>query len=388
MRRSIAFRVAVVLAALALASPARAGMDTIVHFTNLSPYSATVDFRAGDGDCWHDDGGQDGRLEEYAGYYRRGAVSDRNYVDFLDAFKNATGITDLARVATRSMRGTSARLAPAVAGAKADGALFLGETSAALFGGCKLATSSRGFDVTLTAADGTRLTKQHYVLKDPPDGEWTLTRSANGPLKASSIVLGSGGHGDPVEIGITAGIAVLTIVTIGSATAELIAARAALIAASEELAITEAFLAAAFEVAPRAVAPIWRQMFSYVMRGGLRVAADGAAEVYIRSRAAGIAARLLYTALVDGVVVIYEAERDRDPVKWPDGSAIDARDAEIDFGSPSLVANAALPDDRSICVYQTGTLGVTECRLVGIDLTIMPDGSLVFMPLPSVGGGR
>ena len=71
-------------------------MDTIVHFTNLSPYTASVEFRAGDNDCWHDDGAQDGRVQQYQAYYRDGAVSDANYRDFLSAYKGATGITTVA----------------------------------------------------------------------------------------------------------------------------------------------------------------------------------------------------------------------------------------------------------------------------------------------------
>lgn len=382
---------AVVALALASSTPARAGMDTIVHFTNLSPYKATVQFRAGDNDCWYDDGPQDDdRVGEYQRFYRDDAVSSSEYRDFLDAYKGATGIKDWSRVTTRNMKGTHVDLAPAVAGGKADSALFVGETSASLLGGCKWQTSKRGFDVILTDADGTKLSTQHYVITDPPSSEWTLTRTSSGTggSAASTIRLGSGGQGDPVEIAVTAGIGVLTLVTLGSATAELIAARAALAAASEEIAITEAFLAAAFEYTPRAVAPIWRQMFSYVMRGGLRVAADGAREVFIRGSATALGARVFYTTLVGGAVVLYEQTREREPVKLPDGSAIDARTAGLDFGSPSLLVNSALPDQRSICVYQTGTLGITECRLVGIDLTIMPDGSVVFMPLPSIGGGR
>ena len=85
----------------------------MVHFTNLSPYTATVEFRAGDNDCWHDDGAQDARIPQYQGYYRDGAVSDAGYRDFLSAYKGATGITDWARVTTRSMKGT--RRLPSIA---------------------------------------------------------------------------------------------------------------------------------------------------------------------------------------------------------------------------------------------------------------------------------
>jgi hypothetical protein len=390
-RRRLPALVALVtfVAAVTDAAPVLAGMDTIVHFTNLSPYTATVQFRAGDNECWYDDGAQDGRVEEYQGYYRRGAVSDAGYRDFLDAYKNATGIGDLADVKHHDMKDARVDLAPAVAGGTADTALFVGETSAALFGGCKLKTSRRGFDVTLTDEDGAQLSAQHYVLADPPDSEWTLTRtsSSTGGSNAASITLGAGGHGDPIEIAVTATIATLTLVTLGTATAELIAARAAVAAATQELAAAEAFLAYAFDYTPRVVNPLWRQMFSYAMRGGLRVAANGAREVYLRGHATSIVARVFYTALVNGSIVIYEHFRDKDPVKVPDGTVIDARTAGIDFGSPSLLVNSALPDERSICIYQTDTLGITECRLVGIDLTIMPDGSMVFMPLPSVGGG-
>ena len=52
-----------------------------------------------------------------------------------------------------------------------------------------------------------------------------------------------------------------------------------------------------------------------------------------------------------------------------------------------LVISTGMPDDRSICVYQGSTFGITECHTVGINLSILPDGSVSFIPLPSVGSG-
>src|SRR5690606_37222845 len=103
--------------------------------------------------------------------------------------------------------------------------------------------------------------------------------------------------------------------------------------------------------------------------------ADGAV-MYVQSRTEG-----------GGEPILLEDGTDRGLVRVPEGTAIDTSDLGLDFSNPVVMPNSGLPDKRSICVYQTGTLGITECRLVGVQLTILPNGSLAFMPLPSVGGG-
>lgn len=382
MRASILTKLAAIATALAYAGPALGGLDTIVRFTNLSPYAATVEFAAGDSDCWHDAGGQDGRVQEYFDYYRTNTVSETAYKDFLAAFKAATGISSLATVPAHTMHGTAAHLAPGVVGEKADQALFIGETSADLFSGCKLATSSRAFSVALTDSDGTLLSRQRYLVQDPPDDRWTLSRmSPTRPtVKDSTIVLGAGGHGRPLEIALTAAFAAVTLVTLGTAAAELVAARVG-------IARTVAYIELRGDV-PSAMS---RQWFDYVLRGGLSYSSPGVAWAGSRkglSVAWSVAARVLYAVVIDGAIVVYEIHRDADPAPWPAGSVLDERNLGIDFSSPSLLLNGALPADRSICIYETSTFGITECRLAGIDLTIMPDGSLVFVPLPAVGSGK
>lgn len=385
--RRLAATSMLVVATFTFATPAFAGIDTVVQFTNLSPYTATVSFSPGDSECWYDDAPTDSRIAEYFEHYRNDAVSSAGYRGFLESFKAATGVTDFAAVPTQPMRDAHASLAPAVVGEKAARALFVGETSASLFDGCKLATSRRGFDLVLTDESQQVLSHQHFVLVDPPDDRWSLRQSLVGAGKETSIQLGAGGHGDPLEIAFTAGAAILTVVTIGAGV-ELILARAAVRAAVAELAAEEAFWSELLEYAPRALSSTWRQMFSYALRGGLRVGQQGVAEVYRRNIATGLVARILYAAMIEGSVVIYERlENGTESVPLPKGSKLDAESAGIDFSSPSLLANSGLPEERSICVYQTSTLGITECRVVGIDLTIMPDGSVVFMPLPSVGSG-
>src|SRR5690606_29549661 len=218
--------------------------------------------------------------------------------------------------------------------------------------GCKLATSRRGFDLVLTDESQQVLSHQHFVLVDPPDDRWSLRQSLVGAGKETSIQLGAGGHGDPLEIAFTAGAAILTVVTIGAGV-ELILARAAVRAAVAELAAEEAFWSELLEYAPRALSSTWRQMFSYALRGGLRVGQQGVAEVYRRNIATGLVARILYAAMIEGSVVIYERlENGTESVPLPKGSKLDAESAGIDFSSPSLLANSGLPEERSICVYQ------------------------------------
>lgn len=366
----------------------------MVQFTNLSPYTAKVEFPSGNSDCWLNDGAQDGRVEEYFGYYRNSAVSAEGYRDFLDAYRDSTGIQDFNRVARYTMDNTSVRLTPAVVGEKAGTALFIGEPSASLFGGCKLATSSRGFNIALLDNNGAILSRQYYVLQDPPDSQWTLSRmrAADPKAKEATIMLGAGGHGDALEIAITAGITAITLVSLGTATAELLAARAAVQAVLAEEAAFAAVVARVFQTTGGEVImdSVYRRMFTYALEGGARIVGT-AAEIgvanYVRGTASSIVTRLLYTALAGGVVVVYQSNNGPDPISLPRGATINDGGVALDFSKPSLIVNAALPDDRSICIYQTGTLGITECRLVGISLTIMPDGSLAFMPLPSVGSG-
>ena len=376
-------RIATALTALMVSAQAVAGTDTIVHFANLSPYTATVSFPAADADCWHDTGAEDdSRIAQYFDYYKRDAVSDKSYADFLKNFKKSYGIADFATVPSMTMSNTSMQLGAAGNGKPVQMGVFRGETSANLFDGCKDATSSRGFTVTLTDTDGTQLSTQRYLLQDPPGREWTLSRrkaDGSGALD-TTLMLGSGGKASAIDIALTAGTAILTIVSIGSATAELIAARALYLEIAAEL-------MAKYGV--EASVSTGRWLFNYALVGGLRTTAYGVVR-YNVGYLNGVAARIVYTSLVDGALVIYDSvKNDSDPNNLGTETADpDYSQVGVDFASPSLVAQGGLPDDRSICVYQTDTLGIPECRLVGINLAIMPDGSIVFMPLPSVGSGN
>lgn len=372
------------LTCAAIASPSFAGMDAMIQFTNLSPYKATVTFPERNSDCWHDLGANDGRMDSYFDYYRKGGVSDSGYAGYLQAYKDATGIQDLAMVPRQNMANTSATLAPAVVGAKVDTALFYGETSAALFEGCKLATSTRGFKVYLHGPDGSQLSSQHYIIQDPPDSQWTMSQmGGNGDIKRKTITLGSGGHGNPWEIALTSAMVAITLVTIGTAGAELIAMRAALLEAAE----LEAILIAGDEAAV-STTPLWRLMLTYAWDGNMVATSSATLADIAVARSGTIAARLLYASIANGVLGVIQHNVDGTPKALPAGSGASAYEGGIDFSTTTLMANGSLPDDRSICVYQTSTFGITECRLVGVNLTIMPNGSLVFVPMPGVGSGN
>lgn len=411
------------ITSLAMVTPAMAGIDTLVQFTNLSPYQATIEFPQGESDCWHNTPESDNRIKTYFDYYRRNAASAESYQNFLAAYKHASGIDDFSTIPTYSMANTSVTLVPAVAGNDAGTVLFKGETSAELFGGCKLATSSRGFRIKLTDSDGTELSHQKYVLTDPPDDRWTLSqmRATSPKVVNNMITLGSGGHGNPWEIGLAAATTALTVISVGQLAYSAVTARAALQGAlgreaatlasqSQTLAAmtTSQFLEYASTSAGQAVVArvtqgvgtsaiqgLWSRVFTYALHGTAAVGASEGALVwavanYARNTVFRYGLQLAFFAVLDGTVIIAGSHDALEPaVRMPDGTVFDAAAFDVDFESPSLVRNASLPADASICAHHTRTLGlVTECRVVGISLTIMPDGSLTFMPLPSVGYGR
>lgn len=405
MRYSRINKLTAALVSALVSTQAMAGMDTIVQFANLSPYSATIEFPKGDGSCWYDDKPSDARVWEYFDYFRRDAVSDSDYRGFLEAYKNAYGLTDFAQVPQLSMAGTSASLEPAVSGGRVQQAMFIGETDAHIelnpFGdsSCKDRESNRAFNVILHDVDGNPFIKHRYLLQDPPDGEWKLSRMdpTQPDIKAQTLTLGSGGHGDPLEITLTAVTVVATVATLGYAGWQLYAARAIAFEAMSTDAVVTAFIRGGSQ---NVATSFWRPYFRYLFTRGLSFAGRLSTGDYIATYASSPLAISLYDSLADGAVVFAQANTsgggkpillddgtDSGFVEVPPGTKIDTTSLGLDFSNPMVIPNSGLPDQRSICVYQTGTLCITECRLVGIQLTILPNGSLAFMPLPSVGGG-
>lgn len=377
-------KLAAAVVAAAVGVNAHAGIDTIVHFANLSPLNATVSFAPGDNTCWYDtSANDDGRIAEYYDYYRRAAVSSSTYTPYLNAFNNAYGITDLATIQTNPMN-TSVQL-PAIAnGSKVQMAIFQGETSANWKAGCKNATSSRGFDITLTDSSGTVVSTRHYVLSDPPGSQWRLMRMTAGSTThvEQDMQIGSGGTGSPLEIAALVGTVVVTVVTIGTGGPEAVVLRTVLTTTAREM----------------ARAPIKHLasgvLFYYVFTTGLDHIMSGSNDVnWTANRLSTVDARIIYTSLVNGSFYVYRSkENSGDPLSVEDGEVdpvTDFSSAGIDYTSPSITRLGAVPKGSSNCSYETATLGViTECRVVGIDLAIMPDGSLVHAPLPSVGSGK
>ncbi|MGB3290397.1 MAG: hypothetical protein WBA83_14085 [Burkholderiaceae bacterium] len=391
--------------ALAMSSQAVAGMDTLVQFANLSPFSASIEFPAGDSRCWYDDAASYSNVSAYFGHYLNGRVSHSAYSDYLGAFKEAYGVKNLDDVPRSAMKGTYT-LKPAVAGAKVPLAQFIGETDAHIElnpfseSSCKNRESNRAFNIVLRDGNGNQLGKHRYLLQDPPDGAWKLSRSQPGnPSKhVQTLRLGSGGQGNPIEIGVTAGVVVLTVATLGYGAIQYQAARIA----ARKMAESATFMSSILSETGGTVVKVGaRHFFHYALTRGLSFSAGATVGDYVSVVASGPLARVLYAGLVGGTVIFTQTKTtgsakpiplpdgtDSDMFRVPDGQTIDPSDLNIDFSNPAVAANSALPDERSICVYQTGTLGITECRLVGIQLTIMPNGSLMFAPLPSVGGGK
>ncbi|MCK9511554.1 MAG: hypothetical protein M0R28_10035 [Pigmentiphaga sp.] len=125
------------------------------------------------------------------------------------------------------------------------------------------------------------------------------------------------------------------------------------------------------------------------MEGGKRPqgASNGIDDAeYVRGGKARIADLTLYLAQFDGVVMLLQRDSESMPVPLPYGTRLDAAEVGIDFSTPTLLANPALSSRTDLCAYRTSGVIPHECRLAGLSLTILPDGSLVFMPLPAAGG--
>lgn len=381
-------KLAFIVPALFACVEAHAGTDTLVSFANLSPYQATVSFPAASQTCWHDDGAEsDGRIDEYRGYYRANSVSNTTLAPYMNQFKGAYGVKDLASVPTVNMAGTQQTMNAASSKQAVSYAAFRGETSAELLGGCKNATSSRGFDVTLKDASGNVVSVKHYLLSDPPDSEWRLSRlnDTNTSVTDQTIVLGSGGEVYPLEIvdvGVTAGFTALTVLSIGSAGAELWATRAMYVTVLRQAGYSGL----------RLYAKTAYELGKFALVGGLRSNMYGLPTTYVAGLGRNKTASMVYMLVADGVLgvsrmLINTSGQDQQPTLVDaDDSAL--KEMAVDMSSPQLVVNAGLPSKRSVCAYETKTLGfITECRVTGIHLSIMPDGSLDFLPLPPVGSG-
>ncbi|WP_027210017.1 hypothetical protein [Burkholderia sp. WSM2232] len=381
-------KLALCVPALLLGANAYGGTDAYVNFVNLSPYQATVSFPNEAKSCWYDTGADaDGRIAEYQAYYRSNQVSNDSLTAYMKDFKGAYGIKDFATVPVADMNGTQQTMAPAKSKATASSVAFRGETSASLSDGCKTKTASRGFDVTLTDTTGKVVSKKRYQIDDPSTGAWTLSRMKDADLTAvdQSIKLGSGGQAYPLEfadVAITAGLTYLTILSIGTAGPELWAAR---------MMYTAVFRQAGYSGLRLFGRTTW-ELGKFVFVGGLRTTAYGRVRAFEPGVFSAKGTQLVTLLLSDGVVgwgrvKIIETGKQPEP-QYEETGDPDFAQLGVDLSSPLLMVNRGLPDNRSVCVYETKTLGFfSECRMVGMNLSIMPDGSLDYLPLPPVGSG-
>ncbi|WP_250438727.1 hypothetical protein [Caballeronia sp. AZ1_KS37] len=382
--------VLIALAGATVAPQAHAGVDALLMLNNLSPYKVDVSFPTSFQKCWHDAGADDdNNIADYYTSYISKITSDKSYQPYLQLYQSTYNLPFLNSIPSTTMAGTTQSLPPAADGKQIQHIAFRGEASASAGAGCKLRTSSRGFVVTLTDASGNVKSKRHYVLTDPPDSEWKLTRmkpydesvsgapTLDNTQPEQTIVLGGGGRSSATEIALTAGMAILTVASIGQAGYELVIASRA-ISYLNSWALVEGRRRLSLEVG------------SFLFGGGVR----GGAQLGFRyvhygvQPIASLGNRVILSSVTLGMLHFFSGSLDQS-IKQPGDMQHFQPDFEkvIDFSSPEMYVNAGLKDDRSICAYQGSTFGITECRLIGIDLSVLPDGSLSFTPLPSVGGG-
>ncbi|MCK9510251.1 MAG: hypothetical protein M0R28_03350 [Pigmentiphaga sp.] len=406
-RFSIGLAGAAVLAALST-GPAQAGMKVLTHFANLSPYTAKIEFPRGMQDCWNDTGAEYDRhdwwhqqtkgmdLHAYEESFRMDMVSPAGHEPYMKHFKGVYGISDLADLKTLSMDNTSISLPAGRAGEKVEMALIRGETSAGA--SCKFKKSSRGFVITLLDAQSQVISRNHYEIRDPAGGPWTLSRwSPEDPEVGELITLGSGGQGRPVEVGLATVGAVITVASLGSMAAEWQAVRAlyrripgflqtTAHMARVSVATAEAHMMRNFFIGQRLATS--RRL---TMNTGLRSIQEFATPhrtMPIQLLLTGVADGLLYFARPDPTVQEMDNLVGMNTAELLEGIA----DPEFEFEDPVLRLMAGLPEkigDRSICLIEGDVFqfGVRICDVVGITLDILPNGSLVVSPLPSVGDG-
>ncbi|MGE4338398.1 MAG: hypothetical protein AB7E55_20820 [Pigmentiphaga sp.] len=373
--------------------PAQAGMKVLTHFANLSPYTAKIEFPRGMQDCWNDTGAEYDRhswldtqfkgmdLHAYEESFRMDMVSPAGHKPYLDHFKGVYGIADIADLKTLSMNNTSVSLAAGRTGERVEMALFRGETSAGA--SCKFRKSSRGFIVTLLDAQNQVVSRSHHEIRNPADGPWTLSRwSPEDPDVGEVITLGSGGQGRPVEVAIATVGAVITVASLGAMAAEVQAARGA-----------------ARMMAPYIQRMTNRAAESMIMRHflfGARM--RGAVGMMQQVSLHRTIPAQFFATLVTNSVLLY-ARPDPKVQEADNWEAVSAEeflqlmaDPEFELEEPVLRLMGGLPEkvgDRSICLIEGDLiqLGVRICDVVGITLEILPNGSMVLSPLPSVGDG-
>jgi hypothetical protein len=381
-----------------LTPAAHAGTDTLVSFSNFSPYTVEVSFPPSFQECWHDDGADAtaaGRIFEYRQNYIGEIASNDSYLPFLKLYKKTFNLADIGFVPTTSMVNARQAMAPARDGQPLQRIAFRGETSAEYFNdaalNCKTQISSRGFVVKMTDASGTVVSKRHYVITDPPESEWTLTRLAqieagsafdltpkiSSGVAEQTIMLGGGGRTSATEVVLSVGTVALTIASIGEAYVETKLARS-----------IQAYWNYWREEVP-GLARTFR-VSEFMFGGGVKYIGPGVSEITWGSkRITNYANRVITSTVSQGILYYYGGSLEQAAKKDTTISHFqpDFSPSVVDLKSPLLYVNAGLVKDRSVCILQGSTLGITECHLVGIELAVLPDGSISFVPLPSVGGG-
>src|SRR5690606_37247732 len=166
------------------------------------------------------------------------------------------------------------------------------------------------------------------------------------------------------EITLTAVSATLTLATLGYAGWQLYAARAF---AYRAAALEASLLTFLLDEGVTVSTSFWRPFFSYLFTRGLSCAGSATIADYATTYASGHVARVLYAALVNGAVIYVQSNTDGggEPFlledgtdsgffRVPAGATIDPTAYDVDFSNPMVIPNGGLPDERSICVYQTG----------------------------------
>ncbi|GAB5098174.1 hypothetical protein [Caballeronia sp. HLA56] len=357
---------------------AQAGTDVLLHFANLSQYTATVTFTPSDSTCWYDTV-TDKRIDNYVDFYTRVSVSDTSFVEPLLRFKSAFGALSLGAASIVDMSSAPLALASASTG-RVNSVFVRGETSAALTltsNNCKGKTSSRGFNILLKNDSGRVVSAQRYVLSDPPDGAWTLSRTnPDNPANILGVItLGSAG-----EYSLSNDLTDLKqILPFSDGGANRYLKRV----------LTRETVSELSQDAPDRLA------LYYVFVGESKqrhLTLDQFVAFRInQEKDSTQSSDLLYGVLAKGELHLKAIRKDTNGhqavVAVPDPAAAYAQMGLSD--TTSRLTRVDGPEVRaSICAHFEGTLGLSECRVAGVSLSIMPGGALVASPLPTVGFGN
>jgi hypothetical protein len=336
----------------------------MLNFTNLSPYTVTVAFPLNNEDCWHNELTTQDNIDFYYRNYAASTTSEEQFLGYLNAFKETFGIANWQDIPAVNMNNTQITLARAEPGRAVSHGVVYGEVSAALFDGCKNATSTRGFTINFKDDSGQPVASHHYILQDPPDQPWQLAYIDANDQLTPPLVLGEGGQTSVAAATVVALSGLATVVTLGRAAYGIVGTAG---------------------------------LLSQV--GGQGLAGASVFTIGLRRAVGGVIAREFSVMRLFKGVMYYVARDKVKEIVMPSPPGLnESTKIQQEFASlklndqPNLIAAGGLPQasERSICIYSTNSwyvAGHYECHLVGAELIILPDGSLQFMPLPVIGSG-